>query len=166
MRIKVIITFILALLASACSNLQNIKTVENLDIEKYVGKYYEIARLPNPFEDGLGRIYAIYTLRANDEIEILNVGYNSKNEKKTAKASAYPLDGDFAKLRVTFFYPFYGDYAVTMLADDYSYAVVESPPYLWILARENHLPEDTLKKVLAFLNTKNIDTSKLIYVEH
>lgn len=166
MKIKRLIAFISTFFIAACSNLKNIKTVENVDIEKYSGKWYEIVRLENRFENGLENIYTIYTPTNSEKIDVENVGYDSQNKKKIAKASAYPLKGDYAKMRIVFFYPFYGDYAITMLAKDYSYALVESPPYLWILSRNTYIAPNELKKILAFIKAKGIDISKLIYVKH
>ncbi len=150
----------------ACSNINNINTVNNLNIYKYAGKWYEIARLPNPYEKNLHDICTFYSLQKDNKINIMNLGFDENNKIKIATAIAYPVNKDYAKMRVCFQYPFHGDYAVTILDDNHSYAVVESPPYLWILARKTKLDEKTLKDIITTLKNKNIDTSKLIYVEH
>lgn len=141
---RIFILSILMFLFSCDSN-KDLATVTNLDIEKYAGTWYEIAKLPNSFERGLTCVKAKYTPLANGKIEVINSGKKLSDgtwKEITGKAKvpdkAYP-----GRLKVTFFWPFAGDYYVIDLADDYSYSLVGNPgrDYLWILSRTPQIPE-------------------------
>lgn len=147
----------------------NLETVKQLDINKYLGTWYEIARLPNSFEKGLECVTANYTLMENGKIQVLNKGYliEDNSKFKTAKGKAYvPDNNEPAKLKVTFFWPFYGDYWVLALDQNYQYAMVgdESRKYLWILAREPLLDEDVYSALIEDAKSKQFETKKMIRV--
>lgn len=123
----------------SCKTTQNLPTVDTVNIPKYAGVWYEIARLPNSFEKGLECVTATYTQKSNGKIEVLNKGYSSeKGSYKTAKGTAWVPDGKYpGRLKVTFFWPFSGNYYIMALDENYQYALVGDPSrkYLWVLAR-------------------------------
>ena len=160
---------IIVMLFSCSSQKAPLKVVKELDISKYKGTWYEIARLPNSFEKGLECVTANYTLLENGKIEVLNKGYKIDNhsEFKTAKGKAYvPDKNEPAKLKVTFFWPFYGDYWVIELDSDYQYALVgeASREYLWILSRAPQLDESTYNQLITIAKEAGFATEKMIRV--
>jgi len=131
----------------SCKSKKNLPTVDHLDIEKYAGTWYEIAKLPNSFEKNLTCVSARYSIKENGKIEVFNSGRKTTGDSvwKTIKGTAkVPNSNEPGRLKVTFFWPFAGDYYVIDLAADYSYALVGSPDrkYLWILSRERTLNEN------------------------
>lgn len=141
--------FILILFISGCFtpkelSTESIPAIKNFDLNRYLGMWYEVARLPHSFEEGLDRVTATYTLRDDGKIEVLNKGFNtSKGEWKEAKGKAYiPDTSAGALLSVSFFWIFYADYKVIALdTTNYSYTMVtsSSKKYLWILSRSPQL---------------------------
>ncbi len=162
--------FFMALL-SGCTGLPDgVDAVENVDPERYLGTWYEIARLDHSFERGLSNVTATYTLRDDGGINVLNKGYSAEDgEWNQAEGKAYPIeDGQWNKLKVSFFGPFYGGYNVIALDPDYQWAMVAGPNrgYLWILARSPDLDEAVVESLVAQAKSLDFDTSELIYVEH
>lgn len=161
----------LALTAFARKTPEGVIPVENFEIERYLGLWYEIARTDNRFERGLQNVTAEYTKIDEDAIRVHNRGYNTRKEKWSdisGKAYQTGKSGD-GQLKVTFFWPFYGGYNVFELDhDDYQYALVagDNHDYLWILARTPSLPESTLEELLAKAEQAGFDTNKLIWVDH
>jgi apolipoprotein D and lipocalin family protein len=149
----------------------NVKPVDNFKLEKYLGKWYEIARLDHSFERGLTRISADYSLRDDGGVRVLNRGYSAKdNSWKEAEGKAYFVKGsDQGYLKVSFFGPFYGSYIVFELDhENYQYSLVCGPDksYLWILAREPKIRGDIKDRLIAKAAASGFDTSKLIFVDH
>jgi apolipoprotein D and lipocalin family protein len=143
-----------------------IQSVKKLDLNQYLGKWYEIARYEHFFEKNCKNVNATYSLKKNNNIKVVNRCQDiTTNEKKEAIGEAKRVDKTNSKLKVTFFWPFYGDYWVIMLAKDYSYAVVSEPTkkYLWILSRTKTLSINIQNKIVKKLKTLNFDTSKLIW---
>jgi len=142
MKRKLLILLIMASFLS-CKTVQDLPTVELVDIQNYSGMWYEIARLPNSFEKGLECVTATYTPLSNGKIEVLNQGYaEKKGTLKTAKGTAWVPDPAYpGRLKVTFFWPFAGNYYIMALDENYSYALVGDPSrkYLWVLARSREL---------------------------
>jgi apolipoprotein D and lipocalin family protein len=150
---------------------ENVKPVDHFSAERYLGKWYEIARLDHSFERGLTRITAEYSLRADGGIRVLNRGYSAKeNSWKQAEGKAYFVKGsDQGYLKVSFFGPFYGSYIVFELdQENYQYSLVCGPDksYLWILAREPKLKGDIKDRLIAKAAAAGFDTSKVIFVDH
>jgi apolipoprotein D and lipocalin family protein len=150
---------------------ENVKPVENFKIEKYLGKWYEIARLDHSFERGLTRITADYSLRDDGGVRVLNRGYSAKeNSWKEVEGKAYFVKGsDQGYLKVSFFGPFYGSYIVFGLDhENYQYSLVCGPnkSYLWILARSPVMNEDIKNTLIEKAAASGFETSKLIFVDH
>lgn len=145
-------------------------TITAFDLNRYLGKWYEIARYDHAFERGLVRTTAEYTLRDDGKIKVLNSGYlnglNGSYQESVGKAKPNK-NGEPGQLRVSFFGPFYGDYYILDLAPDYSYSVVgsSSPKYLWILSRTPQLSAEVQSKILRNLQKRGYDTTKLIWVK-
>jgi len=116
-----------------------IKSVENFELEKYLGTWYEIVRLPHRFEKGLQQVTATYNLLENGKIEVLNKGFKTrKNKWSESKGKAWvPDEAKLSDLKVSFFWPFSAAYRIIYLEDDYSLAIVTSDSfdYFWILSR-------------------------------
>ena len=145
-------------------------TVRNVDLEKYMGKWYEIARYDHSFERNLVGVTATYTLLPGNRIRVVNQGHKNTLEgslKSAVGKAKVPDLNDPGKLKVSFFLWFYADYYILELAEDYSYALIgsSSDNYLWILARTPILPEVTLDLILEKAQKRGYDTSKLIFVK-
>jgi len=150
---------------------ENVKPVENFQLGKYLGKWYEIARLDHSFERGLTKVTANYSSREDGGVQVINQGYSASEDKwKKAEGKAYFVDrSDQGYLKVSFFGPFYGSYIVFELDhENYQYALVCGPDksYLWILARNPELDEKTKENLIAKAKALGFDTSKLIRVRH
>ena len=165
-------SLILVLLVVSCVGIPDgVKPVDHFQIERYLGKWYEIARLDHSFEQGLTRITAGYSVREDDGIRVLNRGYSTRDGQwKEAEGKAYFAGRpDQGFLKVSFFGPFYGSYVIFELdREQYSYALVCGPDksYLWLLARSPRIDEDVKKRLIAKAAALGFDTNKLIYVEH
>lgn len=131
---------------------------ESFDIKKYMGKWYEIARLPNSFEEGLEENTAFYELRENGDVTVINQGrvVADKSRYKEVKGRAWiPDANEPSKLKVSFFWPFAGDYWVLRVDRDYSIALVGDPSreYLWILARERDPDPKVVSELKAYASS-------------
>lgn len=157
---------------NACSNEQlNNSTVSELDLNRYVGKWYEIARYDHIFERGLVGCTANYTLQDNGYIKVVNAGYkktlDGKYDESIGKARR-PNVNEQGKLEVAFFANFYADYYVLELAPDYRYALVGSKTdkYLWILSRTPQMEQVDIDFLLKRAKERGYNVDKLIWVEH
>ena len=143
-----------------------LRTVESVDLSRYSGTWYEIARYPNHFQrDCQSDTKAEYTLRKDGQVQVVNSCRQKDGKTKTARGTAKVADNRTnARLRVTFFWPFYGDYWVIGLSHDYRYAIVGEPKrnYLWILSRTPEMDEATYKEVLDQIREAGYDPGKLI----
>lgn len=163
--------FTVFLIVSGCARIpDNLTAVEGFQIDRYLGKWYEIARLDHSFERGLSHVTATYTLRKDGGIDVLNKGFDKKTGKwKQAKGRAYfASDPGTGRLKVSFFGPFYGGYNIIALDKaNYSYSLICGPTrsYLWILARDRKLAEHTLGKLITFAEAAGFETDKLIFVD-
>jgi len=150
---------------------ENVKPVDNFELEKYFGKWYEIARLDHSFERGLTQVTADYSLLDDGGVRVLNRGFSvNKNSWKKAEGKAYFVKGpDQGYLKVSFFGPFYGSYIVFALDhENYQYSLVSGPnkSYLWILARSPTINETVKKKLIEKAAASGFDTNKLIFLTH
>jgi apolipoprotein D and lipocalin family protein len=141
--------------------------VPYVDLNRYKGTWYEIARYPNSFQEGCVGSKATYTLRDDGKISVLNECYDRAFDGriKSAKGKAWVVDKvTNAKLRVSFFWPFSGDYWIVDLGKNYEYAVIGHPKrkYLWILSRSREMKEEVYEAILSRLRDKQYDTSRLL----
>ncbi|MBN2816669.1 MAG: lipocalin family protein [Campylobacterales bacterium] len=165
---KYVTTFILILVLAGCAkSYPPLPTVAEVDVQRYLGTWYEIARYEHFFEEGCSNVTATYTLREDEQIDVLN-SCNKEGELTTAHGVAYSTDSSFSKLKVSFFRPFYGDYQILMLGDNYEYAVIGEPSreYFWILSRTKKLPQTTLDMILTKMSSLGYDSRKLIWTPH
>ena len=144
-------------------------TVENFELNKYLGTWYEIARLPNRFEKDLVGVTATYKMRDDGKVAVINQGYKNTLDGKLKKATgkARIPDPSVAKLEVSFFWIFYSDYYILELDTiDYQYALVgsSSDNYLWILNRTPQMDEDIYNKLVASAKERGYDTNELFKV--
>jgi apolipoprotein D and lipocalin family protein len=143
--------------------------IENFELQRYLGSWYEIARLDHSFERGLSNVTANYSMKDEKSVVVLNRGYNDKKGRwEDARGSAkFAGPSNVGRLKVTFFWPFYGAYNIMALDPDYQVALVagDSPKYLWILAREPVLSDSILKPLLARAQSEGFDTGQLIWLD-
>jgi len=162
---------ILPLFQFCSTNKQTLNVVDEVDLEKYTGTWYEIARLPNRFEEGLKCITATYQLRSDGKISVINRGHNIENPEITEKAEGWakiPNKQEPGKLKVTFFWPFFGKYWILELDEDYQHVLVGSPSrkYLWILSRDKEMNRPDYDDLVNKAKGKGFDISKLIKTKH
>ena len=136
---RISITSLLLLFLSGCTGVpEGVTTVNGFDLERYLGRWYEVARLDHRFERGMSHVTANYSLLPNGGVQVINRGFDTdKQEWEEAEGKAYPVgDPTIGQLKVSFFGPFYGGYNIIELeSKDYSYSLVSGPnlSYLWIL---------------------------------
>jgi apolipoprotein D and lipocalin family protein len=166
-----IIFLLLNLLLISCTTIpEGIQPISGFDVNRYVGKWYEIARLDNRFERGLNKITAEYSLRDDGGLKVVNSGVNSESGKREfAEGKAYFIDKpDVGSLKVSFFGPFYGGYHIIDLdKQNYSYAMIacSDKDYLWILARKPKLESIVLQQLIDEAKQLGFNTPQLIYPE-
>jgi apolipoprotein D and lipocalin family protein len=143
-----------------------LQTVAHVDLTRYLGRWYEIARYPMRFEkDCASDVTATYSQLSNGKIEVLNECRKADGQVKRSKGTARVVDKTTnAKLKVTFFWPFSGNYWIIDLAPDYSYAVVGEPDrkYLWILSRSPQLTESVYGQIVTRVHELGYDPSLLM----
>lgn len=145
----------------------NTTTVSNLDVNRFMGSWYEIARYEHSFEKGMTHVKANYSLLPDGTIRVINSGIkNGKKKEIEGKARKKKGSNSNSKLEVSFFLWFYSDYFVFELDDNYQYAVIgsSSDKYLWILSRTPQLPQSTINDLLIKIKKRGYDTSKLYFV--
>jgi apolipoprotein D and lipocalin family protein len=155
--------------ASTTARLQlpPLQAVSHVELSRYLGTWYELANFPQRFQRGCTATTATYTLRADGDIEVLNRCRKGSidGEEESALGRARVVDrATNAKLEVSFFRPFWGDYWIVDLSEDYSYAVVGHPgrDYLWILARTPTMAESTYQSIVTRLRAQGYETSRLV----
>ena len=169
------VVFIIALLffINACNGQNKMidKTVvKDLNIERYLGKWYEISRYDHSFERGLVGVTASYSYREDGKIKVVNSGYKKtlNGQKSEAIGKAKIPDSNIpSKLKVSFFWFFYGDYFVLELDKNYQWAVIgsSSDNYLWILSRTPQIEKSLYNELLSKITNRGYDVNKLISVE-
>ncbi len=160
----------LLIVSSACTSVpQGIEPVQSFDIERYLGKWYEIARLDHGFERGLSQVTATYQPRDDGGIGVINRGYDAaENKWEQVEGKAYFVeDKNTAHLKVSFFGPFYGSYIVFELGEQYQYAFVCGPSrdYLWLLARKPEIPDKLKAHFIDVAKQNGFAVDELIFVE-
>ncbi len=148
-----------------------IKPVEGFNKDKYLGKWYEIARLNHSFERGLSHVTADYSIRGDGGLKVLNRGYDDvKGEWSEVEGRAYFVnDSDVGHLKVSFFGPFYGSYVVFDLDDkgyEYAYITSYNKDYLWFLSRNSEASDAEKKKFTVKTKKLGFDVEQLIFVDH
>lgn len=173
MRKNVIFIIALSFFINACNGQNKMidKTVvKELDIERYLGKWYEISRYDHRFERGLVGVTAFYSYREDGKLKVVNSGYKKtlNGEKSEAIGKAKIPDPNIpSKLKVSFFWFFYGDYFVLELDKNYQWAVIgsSSDNYLWILSRTPQIEKSLYNELLNKIASRGYDVNKLISVE-
>ena len=160
------ISGLLGLTGMAAAQDKPLETVPSVDLQKYLGRWYEIAAFPQSFQKGCHCTVAEYSLE-KDFIRVINTCRKDSSEGKVkrAKGKAFVVKGsNNAKLRVQFFWPFRGDYWIIDLAEDYSFAVVGAPDrnYLWILSRTPQMDEGLYQEIVKRCADKGFDINKLV----
>ncbi len=169
---KIIFAGFIALVITGCVKIpEGIKPVNEFELERYLGKWYEIARLNNSFEDGLENVTAEYSLRSDGVLRVVNKGFlEEKNKWKTAEAKAYFVnEKDSGFLKVSFFGPFHGSYIIFELdKENYQYAFVtsSSKSYLWLLARTQTVNQAVIDRFIKISKEKGFDTDSILFVKH
>lgn len=157
------------LIFGGCSGVstEGIEAVSPFNVNSYLGVWYEQARLPHSFEDGIIKPKATYRWSRNGQIEVINEGIDEKTGKRkvsTGYAETYKKS-TAGELRVSFFRPFYGRYRIIYLDENYTKAIVcgATSNYLWILSREEQMPAKELETLVALAAEYGFDTDSLIY---
>jgi apolipoprotein D and lipocalin family protein len=168
--ILLLVAISLASIYSCQSIPKGASVVQNFDAKKYVGTWYEIARIDFKQEKNLNNTVAQYALKNNGDIKVMNSGYNYiKQEWKNAVGNAkFRGNTTEGALKVSFFGPFYSGYNVFAVDKDYKYALVggKNFDYLWILSREKTIPNATKEKYLKIATDLGYNVNNLLWVEH
>jgi len=155
--------------AKAGESTRNIPPVQEFDLNRYLGTWYEIVRMPHRFEKDLIKVTADYSLRPDGKIKVLNRGYKpSKGRWSEAKGKAWVPDPRIpARLKVSFFWPFSAEYKIIRLDADYRWALVTSgsTDYLWLLSRTPKMEPAAVDSLVRFAEEKGFDVDRLIRVE-
>lgn len=169
MTIGLLVLVIIAL--NSCAGIpEGFTAVDSFEVDRYLGKWYEIARFDFTFEKDLDNTTAEYSWNDDGTVKVFNSGFNyvkNKKEEATGKAK-FRGDPSIAELKVSFFGPFYGGYNVVALDGDYEYALVagDNLDYLWILSRTKTIPEDIKNLYIDLAEKGGYDTSRFIWVKH
>lgn len=169
--IVLVMVFAFLVLAACVGKPVDIKPVENFKVDRYLGTWYEIARLNHSFEQGLTKVTARYSMQEDGGLKVVNRGYlTEKNLWKESVGKAYFVDEkNLGYLKVSFFGPLYGSYIIFELDHEgYQYAMVSGPQksFLWLLARKPTLDEAIKTRLIARAAELGFDTSQLIFVDH
>jgi len=163
---------LMALSLKGCLGMpERISPVSPFELDRYLGTWYEVARLDHSFERGLSKVTAHYSLRDDGGVDVLNRGYSEADGQwSEAQGKAYFVEDDeTGYLKVSFFGPFYGSYVVFELDKaDYQYAFVSGPDtsYLWLLSRQPTVPDALKDRFIDTARQKGFETSELVFVEH
>ena len=163
-----LLILIMSLFLTACSTtrMAPLQTVEKVDLGRYTGLWYEIARIPHWFQDHCVASTATYTLRPDGDIQVINRCRDERDGAlREATGRAWVVDNaSNARLKVSFFWPFRGDYWIIDLGRDYDYAVIGAPnrEYLWVLARTPQIPDQLYAGILARAAAQGFDTGRLL----
>ncbi len=176
---KVTLIFALIAIAAVClsrqptqadAGLPPLQTVQQVDLKRYLGQWYEIARYPNWFQKNCLESSASYTLRDDGDIEVLNRCKDSEDgRQRQAKGHAWVVDSaSNAKLKVSFFWPFRGDYWIIELGREYEYAVIGTPnrKYFWILSRTRSMDDTLYTAILQRAKQQGFDPAQVVRQEY
>ncbi|GLS82898.1 lipocalin family protein [Paraferrimonas haliotis] len=169
---RAVTVLLMSILLSACVGLPDkVSPVSNFELPRYLGTWYEVARLDHSFERGMNQVTANYSMRDDGGVKVLNRGFKTNEQQwQEAEGKAYFVEGtDSGYLKVSFFGPFYGSYVVFELdKQDYQYAFVAGPnhDYLWLLARTPQVSEQLKQRFLNEAKQRGFNTEEIIFVEH
>jgi len=169
---RIVLSTLGVLVLTGCLGMpESVTPVTNFDVNRYLGKWYEIARLDHPFERGLERITAEYSMRDDGGVTVVNRGYSIEDDEwKVAEGKAYFVDDEKkGYLKVSFFGPFYGSYVVFEIdQENYEYAFVSGPDtsFLWLLSRSPQVQQEIIEKFKRISKELGFDTGQLIFVNH
>lgn len=143
----------------------DVTTISSLVLDKYLGKWYEIARIDNHFEHGIAHAVAEYSQNPNGSIKVVNSGVDRKTGRMKSVVGKAKVTSTPGLLKVSFFWIFYSDYRVLAVGENYHWALVggHSAKYLWILSRTSELPEQELALVISEASRRGYNVDKLIY---
>lgn len=148
---------------------KGVDVVKPFELERYLGTWYEIARLDHSFERNLDNVKAQYRLRKDGHVEVINSGYDARTGQRKEAVGVAKFTGaeTVGSLKVSFFGPFYGGYHLIGLDPQYRWAMVigHNRDYLWILARDKRVPAAVREELLQQASGLGIDVSELIWVE-
>ncbi len=159
---------LISALLMACMQDSKKYTVPSLDISRYAGVWYEVARFPHRFERDLQKVTATYSLLENGHIKVTNRGMNGKGKWKEVNGKAFvPDSAQPGKLKVQFFWPFRAPYWVHRIDEGYRFALVGGPgsDYLWVLSREKSMPEQVYQDYLKTAQELGYDIARLEKVQ-
>lgn len=172
-RASAILILLCACLLGACATSapEGVQPVTPFVLDRYLGKWFEIARLDHAFERGLSDVSATYARNDDGSVRVINRGFDTERQawKEAVGRAVFIGDSNTASLKVSFFGPFYGGYHVIALDQEhYAWSLVAGPDrdYLWILAREKTLPGDVRAALLAQARALGFATDALIWVDH
>lgn len=160
------------LIINSCSGgiVKGATAVTNFEAEKYLGKWYEIARFDYKFEKNMDNVTATYSQNPNGTIRVDNKGYDyvKKEWKESIGEAKFVSDQSEARLKVSFFKPFWAGYNVIDIDDNYQYALVagSSLKYIWILSRTKEIPESIKQRFLEKAKKIGYNTDELIWIKH
>lgn len=167
---RILLLCIVGLLAGCTGMPEGVTPVKNFDSERYLGTWYEIARLDHSFEQGLEQVSAEYQQRDDGGLRVINRGIDAQSgEQKEAQGKAYFVNGEQeGHLKVSFFGPFYSSYVVFELGGNYEYAFISgyNHDYLWLLARQSEVSPQLKTQFVARAKALGFATEDLIWVKH
>ena len=157
------------LMMTGCRSTSKLEVVNEFEVDRYLGVWYEAARMPHRFEKNLSSVSATYSFNEDETIKVLNRGFNDKNQEweEIEGVAKFKADSEQGWLKVSFFKPFYASYKIIHLNSTYTEAIVTGPSYgyLWILVRDPSLAEADVNKLIAKAEAFGFDTEKLIVVD-
>lgn len=166
--LALLLAALLALAGCATAPPAGLTPVTPFDVNRYAGKWYEIARMDHSFERGLSDVSARYTVQPDGSVQVINRGFDVSRQawKEAVGKALFTGDASRGALKVSFFGPFYGGYNVIALDPDYRWSLVVGPDlgYVWILARDKQLTPEVREQVLAQARKAGIDVDRLIWV--
>lgn len=165
----ILLMLLLPILTGCVRQPEGINPVSGFELERYLGKWYEIARLNHSFEHGLDKVTASYSLRDDGSVRVINRGYSEADGQwKEAEGKAYFVNTpDQGFLKVSFFGPFYGSYIIFELGQNYEYAFISGPDksYLWFLSRTPTVSEALKQRFVTHAAELGFNTEELIFVQ-
>lgn len=158
------------LVLGGCTGLpENVQPVDNFQLERYLGRWYEIARLDHSFERGLSRVTAEYSLNEDGTVRVVNRGYSAEDRawQQSEGRAKFVADKNTGHLKVSFFGPFYASYVVVALDEDYRHALVAgfNKSYLWILSREPEMSAAEVQALVAKAKSLGFPADRLMFIE-